>query len=211
MLQPSKFESPVFTASRGTEAGTVGRFHYTRVVRNCPRTLHTWRVVTTSQLTADRVAQLLGGHLEQRPRRDGIEILTTSSEVGILLSGANPLCVDWQRDDGRTCDGVAEVNGQPCICPVALEQRRAAAKLGYGCRPRAAVRFRFRDDQMAGVFGFESDDWSFVELIAMAQATLSSRKAGRPVRALLELRRSLHTLQSGVVLPYTRPVIKLLS
>jgi hypothetical protein len=211
MLQPSKFESPVFTASRGTEAGTVGRFHYTRVVRNCPRTLHTWRVVTTSQLTADRVAQLLGGHLEQRPRRDGIEILTTSSEVGILLSGANPLCVDWQRDDGRTCDGVAEVNGQPCICPVALEQRRAAAKLGYGCRPRAAVRFRFRDDQMAGVFGFVSDDWSFVELIAMAQATLSNRKAGRPVRALLELRRSLHTLQSGVVLPYTRPVIKLLS
>jgi hypothetical protein len=188
MLQPSKFESPVFTASRGTEAGTVGRFHYTRVVRNCPRTLHTWRVVTTSQLTADRVAQLLGGHLEQRPRRDGIEILTTSSEVGILLSGANPLCVDWQRDDGRTCDGVAEVNGQPCICPVALEHRRAAAKLGYGCRPRAAVRFRFRDDQMAGVFGFVSDDWSFVELIAMAQATLSSRKAGRPVRALLELR-----------------------
>jgi hypothetical protein len=211
MLQPSKFESPVFTASRGTEAGTVGRFHYTRVVRNCPRTLYTWRVVTTSQLTADRVAQLLGGHLEQRPRRDGIEILTTSSEVGILLSGANALYVDWQRDDGRTCDGVAEVNGQPCICPVALEQRRAAAKLGYGCRPRAAVRFRFRDDQMAGVFGFVSDDWSFVELIAMAQATLSSRKAGRPVRALLELRRSLHTLQSGVVLPYTRPVIKLLS
>jgi hypothetical protein len=210
MLQPSKFESPVFTASRGTEAGTVGRFHYTRVVRNCPRTLHKWRVVTTSQLTADRVAQLLGGHLEQRPRRDGIEILTTSSEVGILLSGANALYVDWQRDDGRTCDGVAEVNGQPCICPVALEQRRAAAKLGYGCRPRAAVRFRFRDDQMAGVFGFVSDDWSFVELIAMAQATLSSRKARRPVRALLELRRSLHTLQSGVVLPYTRPVIKLL-
>jgi hypothetical protein len=64
---------------------------------------------------------------------------------------------------------------------------------------------------MAGVSGFVSDDWSFVELIATAQATLSSRKAGRPVRALLELRRSLHTLQCGVVLPYTRPVIKLLS
>jgi hypothetical protein len=212
MLQPSKFESPVFTAScKGTEAGTVGRFHYTKVVRNRPHTLHTWRVVTTSQLTADRVAQLLGGHVEQGPRRDGIEILTTSSEVGILLSGANALYVDWQRDDGRTCDGVAEVNRQPCICPIALEQRGAAAKLGYGCRPRAAVRFQFRDDQMAGVFGFVSDDWSFVELIATAQATLSTRKAGRPVRALLELQRSLHTLHSGVLMPYTRPIIKLLS
>jgi hypothetical protein len=56
-----------------------------------------------------------------------------------------------------------------------------------------------------------SEDWSFVELVATAQATLSSWKAGRPVRALLELRRSLHTLHSGVLLPYTRPVIKLLS
>jgi hypothetical protein len=64
---------------------------------------------------------------------------------------------------------------------------------------------------MAGEFGFVSDDWSFVELIATAHATLSSRKAGRPVRALLELRRSLHTLHSGVLLPYTCPVIKLLS
>jgi hypothetical protein len=76
MLQPSKFESPVFTAScKGTEVGTVGRFHYTKVVRNRPHTLHTWRVVTTSQLTADRVAQLLGGHVEQGHTRDGIEIL----------------------------------------------------------------------------------------------------------------------------------------
>jgi hypothetical protein len=212
MLQPSKFESPVFTAScKGTEAGTAGRFHNTKMVCNRPRTLHTWRVVTTSQLTADRVAQLLGGHVEQGPRKDEIDILTTSSAVGILLSGANALYIDWQRDDGSTCDGVADFNRQPCICLVALEQRRAAAKLGYGCRPRAALRFRFRDYQMAGVFGFVSDDWSFVELIATAQATLSSRNAGRPVRALLELRRSLHTLHSGVVLPYTRPVIMLLS
>jgi hypothetical protein len=75
MLQPSKFESPVFTAScKGTEAGTVGRFHYTKVVRNRPRTLHTWRVVTTSQLTADRVAQLLGGHVEQGPNLEGTEL-----------------------------------------------------------------------------------------------------------------------------------------
>jgi hypothetical protein len=64
---------------------------------------------------------------------------------------------------------------------------------------------------MAGVFGFVSDDWSFVELIATAQAALSSRKDGRPVRALLELRRSLHRLNSGAVLPYTRPVIMVLS
>jgi hypothetical protein len=195
-VQPSTFESPVFTSScKDTEAEPVGRFHYTKLVRNRPRTLDTWRVVTTSQLAADRVAQLLGGHIEQDPRTDCIEILTISSAVGILLSGPNALYIDWQRDDRRACDDVTDGDRQPRICPAALEQRRAAAKRGYGCRPRAEVRFRFQDDQMAGVFAFVSDDWSFVELIATAQPALSSRKAGRPVRAQLELRRSLHTAQ----------------
>jgi hypothetical protein len=212
MVQPSKFESPVLTTScKDATAEPVGRFHYTKLVRNRPRTLGTWRVVTTSQLTADRVAQLLGGHVEQDPGRDRSEILTTSSAVAILLSGPNALSINWERDDRRTCDRETEADRQPCTCPMAFEQRRATAKRGYGCRPRAEVRFRFRDDQKAGVFGFVSDDWSFVELIATAQATLSSRKAGRPVRAVLELQRSLHTLHSGVVLPYTRPVLMLLS
>jgi hypothetical protein len=210
-LQPSKLESPVLTSScKVTEAEPVGSFHYTKVVHNRPRTLGAWRVVTASQLTADRVAQLLGGRIEQDPEWSGIEILTTSSKVGILLTGPKALSIDWQRDDRRICDGVTEADRQPCICPVGLAPRRAAAKRGNGCRPRAAVRFRFRDDQMAGVFGFVSEDWSFVELIASAQATLSSRRAGHAVRALLELRRSVHTLHSGVVLPYTRPAIKLL-
>jgi hypothetical protein len=127
------------------------------------------------------------------------------------LSGPNALYIDWQRGDRRTCDGATEADHQPCICPVAVEQRRAAAKQGYGCQPRAEVRFHFRDDQMAGVFGLASDDWSFVEPIAMAQAALSSREAERPVRAQLELRRSRHTLHSGMVLPYTRPVLMVLS
>jgi hypothetical protein len=212
MLGPSKFKSPVSTTScEDTEADPVGRLHYTKLVHNRPRTLGTWSVVTTSKLTADRVAQLLGGHIEHDPRRDRIEILTSSSAVGILLSGPSAIYINWERDDRRICDGITEADRQPCVCPAALEQRRAAAKRGYGCRPRAEVRFRFRDDQMAGVFGFASDDWSFVELIATAQATLSSREAGRPITALLELRRSLHTLHSAVVLPYTRPVIMLLS
>jgi hypothetical protein len=210
MLQPSKFETPVFIgSSRDAESELVGRFHYTTLVRNRPRSLDTWRVATTSQLIADRVAQLLGGEIQQDPRRNQIEILTTSSTVGILLSGPDALSIGWQRDDRSTCDGVTQADRQPCLCPVALEQRRAAAKQGYGCRPRAEIRFRFRADQIAGLFGLVSDDWSFVELIATAQAAVSRRKAGRPIRALLELRRSLHTLHSGMVLPYTHPLIML--
>ena len=48
------------------------------------------------------------------------------------------------------------------------------------------------------------------ELISATQAVLSSREGRGPLRAQLGLRRSLHTLPSGMVLPYTRPVITLL-
>ena len=74
----------------------------------------------------------------------------------------------------------------------------------------ARVLFRLLDDQAVGVLEFVNDDWSFVELISAAQAVLSSREGRGPVRAQLGLRRSLHTLPSGMVLPYTRPVITLL-
>ena len=114
MLQPSKFETPVLIGrSRDAEAELVGRFHYTTLVRNRPRTLDTWRVATTSQLTADRVAQLLGGEIQQDPRRNQIEILTTSSTVGILLSGPDALYIGWQRDDRSICDGVPKPTANP--------------------------------------------------------------------------------------------------
>jgi hypothetical protein len=52
-----------------------------------------------------------------------------------------------------------------------------------------------------------SEDWSFVELVTTTRAALSSRDTGRPVRARLGLRRTLHTVREGMVLPYTRAVI----
>jgi hypothetical protein len=138
------------------------------------------------------------------------EILTTSSTIDILLTGSTALYIGWQRDDKNTCDGITQDNRQVCICPVDDELRRAAAKQGRGCRPRAKVLFRLLDDQAVGVLEFVNDDWSFVELVSATQAELDSREGKGPVRAQLGLRRSLHTLPSGMVLPYTRPVITLL-
>ena len=71
------------------------------------------------------------------------------------------------------------------------------------------VLFRLLNDQAVGVLEFVNDDWSFVELVSATQAVLSSREGRGPIRAQLGLRRSLHTLPRGMVLPYTRPVITL--
>jgi hypothetical protein len=193
------------------EAELVGRFHYTTLVRNRPRTLSTWRVTTTSLPTADRVARLLGGHVQQNSTSGVAEIITTSSTIGILLAGPGALDIGWQRPDRNACDGATQEDHQPCICPADFAQRRAAAKHGYGCQPHAKLRFRLQHEQTAGVFDIASEDWSFVELVTAIQAALSSRETRRPVMARVGLQRTLPTLRNGIVLPYTRPHIKLLS
>jgi hypothetical protein len=211
MSLPLQAESPVLVTNiTDGEVELAGRLHCVVVVRNRPRTLGTWRVTTESPRIADRIAQVLGGHIQQDPTVDLAEILTTSSTIDILLTGSTALYIGWQRDDKNTCDGITQDNRQVCICPVDDELRRAAAKQGRGCRPRAKVLFRLLDDQMVGVLEFVNDDWSFVELVSATQAELNSREGKGPVRAQLGLRRSLHTLPSGMVLPYTRPVITLL-
>jgi hypothetical protein len=210
MSLPLQAESPVLVTSiKVGEVELVGRLHYVAVVRNRPRTLGTWRVTTESPRAADRIAQVLGGHIQQDSTAGLAEILTTSSTIDILLTESTALYIGWQRDDKNTCDGITRDDRQVCVCPADHELRRAAAKQGRGCRPRAKVLFRLLNDQAVGVLEFVNDDWSFVELVSATQAVLSSREGRGPIRAQLGLRRSLHTLPSGMVLPYTRPVITL--
>jgi len=190
------------------EAELAGRFHSITVVRHRPRTVGTWHVTTASRLTADCLAQLLGGQVHQDHANALAEILTTTSIVDILLADSDALHIGWQRIGHGICDGTTQDNGRPCACPETIALRRAAAKQGYGCRPRAEVRFWLKGDPAMGVFDFAGEDWSFIELVTAMRAALSIRAGNRPIRARLGLRRSLHTLRSGRVLAYTRPVIE---
>jgi Recombination directionality factor-like len=200
---------PVRNAGQAAAVVLAGSLDYATVVRNRPRTLGAWRVTTTSRRTADRVAQLLGGRVQQDLTGGLVEVLTTSPTVEVLLTGPAALGVRWQHA-ASDCDGVTQGDGCPCACPPGLVQRRAAGKQGRGCRPCAELRFRLTSRPQLGTFGFSCEDWSFVELVARTQAALRGRPPGEPARARLGLRRSLHTLRSGIVLPYTHPVIALL-
>jgi hypothetical protein len=200
---------PVRHAGQTAAVMLAGSLDYATMVRNRPRTLGTWRVTTTSRRTADRVAQLLGGRVQQDLTSGLVEILTTSPTVDILLTGPAALRVHWQHA-ASGCDGATQGDGRPCACPPGLAQRRAAGKQGRGCRPCAELRFRLTSRPRLGTFSFACEDWSFVELVARTQAALRGRQPGEPARARLDLQRSLHTLRSGVVLPYTHPVITLL-
>jgi hypothetical protein len=78
---------PVRRAGQAAAVVLAGGLDYATVVRNRPRTLATWRVTTTSRRTADRVAQLLGGRVQQDLTSGLVEVLTTSPTVDILLTG----------------------------------------------------------------------------------------------------------------------------
>jgi DNA-binding transcriptional LysR family regulator len=130
-------KSPVLVTNiKYGEVKLVGRLHHVAMVRNRPRTLGTWRVTTESPRTADRIAQVLRGHIQQNPTVDLTEVLTNSSTIDILLTEPTALYIGWQREDKNTCDGLSRDDRQVCICPADHELRRAAAKQGRGCRPR---------------------------------------------------------------------------
>lgn len=154
MAQPLQAESPVLLKSiEDGKADLVGRFHYVALVRSRPRTLSTWGVTVVSARTGDRIAQLLGGRVQEDRTGDQVEILTTSSTIDILLSGPNALHLDWRRDETNICDDASQDDRESCKCPADFQLRRTLAKQGGGCRPLAEVHFRLLDDQTAGVFG----------------------------------------------------------
>lgn len=187
----------------------AGRFSYNLVRRNRPRTLSTWRVTSASPHTARCLANLLGGHPQPDPVSGQVEVITTTDSLDILLAGPEALTVRWERGARHACDGITQNGGRPCACPSAYAERRALAKQGRGCQPRAEARFRLQNAPVLGTFAFAHGDWPFVGLVLMTRTELSRRKTGHPVRARLALRRTMHRLHSGRQLAYTRPVITL--
>jgi hypothetical protein len=186
----------------------AGRFNYTTMVRNRPCALGRWRVTTTTPHIAERIAQHLGGRVQHDLVRGLAETMTESSAVDILLAGPEDLYVGWRHAGWGVCDSGAQDQRRSCSCPADFAQRRAAAKRGYGCVPRAEIAFRLRCSAELGVFEHLSDDWSFVELVIATHMAL--RGLDGPAVARLEVVRTHHTLHSGRLLSYTRPVIALL-
>jgi hypothetical protein len=78
---------PVRRAGQTAAVTLAGSLDYATVVRNRPDTLGTWRVTMTSRRTADRVAELLGGRVQQDLTSGLVEVLTTSPTVDVLLTG----------------------------------------------------------------------------------------------------------------------------
>jgi hypothetical protein len=126
MSLPLQAKSPVLVTNiKDGEVELVGRLHHVAVVRNRPRTLGTWRVTTESPRTADRIAQVLGGHIQQDPTADPAEILTTSSTIDILLTESTALYI-----------GCSAMTRTPATALLKMTARSASAQQTMSCAGR---------------------------------------------------------------------------
>jgi hypothetical protein len=207
-----------YSGSSGTKVALdgpslpVGSFRYGGVFNRRPRVFGTWLVTSSDASILGRVAELLGGTLpdSHEPDHDPY-VLTGAVEVDVLLPGLTTLEVGWCRAPGHVCDGCVQQDqrgSRPCDCPPNLDDRRAAARAGHGCRPRALVCFRLLQDPELGTFTFGTGNRAFVEQASRALA--SPWTDPRSTRARLSIQKTPHRLRSGASVAHTWPALVLL-
>jgi hypothetical protein len=189
----------------------VGRFQFGLLCNDRPHVLATWRVTSSDSAVIDRVAELLGGSIDDtinatsEPARSS----PTPPTVDVFLSGPTALQVRWQRDAlGNWCDGVkqqSERAGQSCRCRPSVPERKASAQQGRGCAPLVQVVFRLCQDPTLGMFTFTSGNWSFAKDTLQAVAMLE--RNGMPARVGLSIEQSHCMLRSGRAVASTRPTL----
>ncbi|MQS34187.1 recombination directionality factor [Streptomyces katsurahamanus] len=203
-----------------SEPAPVGRFHSGRMVDGIPHMLGAWRVTTEDEAVAGRVAALMGG----RPSLVGtavgggsLEVLTERESVRVLLDGTGAVRSDlvfWRGDElVHRCDGVAFLSpetrrGQPCGCPMLLEDRKAAVRSKAGPAPRIDVVFRIAADPALGEFRFRTGSWKLAERLWEVEQALDGID-GQAV-CDLALESVVYTASRGREVCYRKPVLTVL-
>lgn len=198
---------------------TVGRFHGGKAENGVPVALSEWRVTTGDPEVAAAIAQLMGGTPEETDStsENFIEVLTDTSKVQVVLSGAEAIKSDLKLWNGSNlihhCDGVEfispdEDRGKPCRCPELMEDRKAAAKSKRGPSPSISVTFRLAEDYELGLFRLQTGSWKLAEVLHEVENALD-RIDGEALCSL-ELELVEYTTKKGRDVSYRKPVVRVL-
>jgi hypothetical protein len=216
----------------------AGRFRSGRLLKidgkDVPDSLNEWRVTTGDPSVAAKVADLLGGEVEEweTDKEDNLQILTTSSTVRIIIEpdGVDASFKQFMPGAGliHHCDGFKflspeEDRGTSCGCPSLIAERKLRATQMRGPKPSVDVTFRLADAPDLGKFRFNSGGWKLVEALGPLFRDLDkygnagdeeSGVEGVPVRATLTIENVRYTPQkgprAGQEVSYNKPVIKIL-
>lgn len=215
----------------------AGRFRSGRLVKmgtkETPESLNEWRVTTGDPTVAAKIAELLGGVVEEwdTEKEDNLQILTDAKTVQIIIEpdGVDASFKMFMPGAGLThhCDGFTylspdEDRGQPCGCPKLIAERKLKAQQMRGPKPSVDVEFRLADAPDLGKFRFNSGSWKLVEALGPLFADLDkygnagdeeSGEPGRQVRASLTIKNVSYVPQkgprAGQTVSYNVPEIKI--
>ncbi|MFI6861311.1 hypothetical protein ACIBKZ_15650 [Streptomyces sp. NPDC050421] len=145
-------------------------------LNNRPISLANWRVTAPEQSTADAIALLMGGKVEEweTSKDDYLQVLTDTAAVEIVINGSKAIddrLILWGRSGPiHECDGVkflspAEEKGNPCGCPGLMRDRKDMAQSGRGPAPAISIRFRLAHDYDLGEGKLQSGAWSLATVL----------------------------------------------
>ncbi|WP_432157790.1 hypothetical protein [Streptomyces sp. bgisy153] len=214
----------------------AGRFRSGRLVKiggkEQPESLNEWRVTTGDPTVAAKIAELLGGEVEEweTDNEDNLQILTDAKTVSIIIEpdGVDASFKLFMPGAGLThhCDGFTylspeEDRGKSCGCPKLIAERKLEATKMRGPKPSVDVQFRLADAPDLGKFRFNSGSWKLVEALGPLFADLDKHGntgdeendiEGTPVLATLTIENVTYTPQkgprAGQTVSYNKPVIK---
>lgn len=202
-------------------AARAGRFHTGRLSEGLPQALEAWRVTTDDADVAALVAGFLGG--EPRPNegtggaRLAYEVLTSRESVRVLLDGPDAVAAHmtlW----GSTglihhCDGVKSLSpeakkGQPCGCPLLLEDRKLAARAMRGPTPSVDITFQIAAAPELGAFHFTTASWQMAA--QLSDLTEALERVSGPAVCDLTIELVVYTTKAGRGVCYRKPVVTVL-
>lgn len=191
----------------------VGRFRSGALLNGSPTALEDWRVTTDDPEVADLIQELMGGSAPAEwvtKGDDNIEVYTESNRIDVVLDGPNGVKTGmalWGRNGLiHKCDGEVTTEGEPCpMAGKSVQERKEAARAGYGCEPNIQVYFRIKGHEDLGKFRFFSGSWTFAGEVGDAEDKLATIDG--PAEATLRLEVVEYTTKKGRDVRYTKPVL----
>lgn len=161
-----------------TYADVVGSFRSGEVRRGKPIALQEFRVTCVDTDTAEAIATLFGGEMEENDNdREPMQVRTNVNRVDVEFTKIDSsLKVFSNNEFVRSCNGSVQTGGdhtgEPCPCAGLTLQERKDSK--GGCKPSVEVTFRLKDNPELGLFRFRSGSWSLLESVQAAEAKVDN-------------------------------------
>ena len=194
-----------------------------------PAKLDTFRFTTQSRHTADAIAELFGGTVQDWNGQ--FEVITDRNAIGVTVPPRDQVVSQWYEmwskgGATRRCDSqIEKLSGKPCLCPHAEDPsdpvqveaaaqeraRLAALKTPQACKPVTRISLMIPDLPGLGVFRIDTSSYyAAVEIGDAAELLQIARDRGTMLPAVLRIEQRTR-IADGKTKRYPVPVLEILA